>query len=495
MSKKLLKIFMLVVFIASSVHVLHAESESKSLTVEGGTNNSGNQLKYTRFVNMYYMAANASTGWTIHSANIQPSNTWTLSTTLIRALGGGQADEGSSTAELFGAHIHGQISQDGGGDGTMPVFDVYGQHSGSLALEREKDKIIVGDSTTFALMENGTVVPDAYWKCYLQNTSAPAWTSGGGSISLPATGTTTPGNYIVEARSDSNNDKDKKTSILAYIKVNLTSTSTAICAKPNNTSISSALGLASSEFVKEIAVDTDPIGNEDKVVLGIKTLSPTQADKGSISKDSNTKWDYFALTESNSNLNPGGANRCWTITVEDDFSKETKLVFIKSVFSYLVTSSKTEKQDKALTYVIWKYLNLLQGKNIGIYDSGLSDYGYYSHVTGATRYGVPCFQPDAENILVSTILHEDVHANQSFALLSSASLGKLDYMATRLLGLVPEPPELPFIINPVWRPWADAESPAYRRESDSRNSSGIIHKSGYLENVVSWLTFFEWLRQ
>ncbi|MDD2480482.1 MAG: hypothetical protein PHS31_11400 [Victivallaceae bacterium] len=267
MSKKLLKIFMLVIFIASSVHVLHAEAESKSLTVEGGTNNSGNQLKYTRFVNMYYMAANASTGWTIHSANIQPSNTWTLSTTSIRALGGGQADEGSSTAELFGAHIHGQISQNGGSGGTMPVFDVYGQHSGTLALDREKAKIIVGDSTTFSLKENGSTVSSAYWRCYLQGASPPEWTSGGGSINLPTAGITTPGNYIVEAKSDSNNDKDKKASTFAYIKVNLTITNSTISAKPSGNDGSFPNPLSTTD----ITISTIPSGNEDVVLLEVNS--------------------------------------------------------------------------------------------------------------------------------------------------------------------------------------------------------------------------------
>jgi len=218
MSRRLFKIFMLVVFIAVSTHVLHANSESKSLTVQGKTNNSTNKLSYTRFVNMYYMSANAAYLWIIHSASISPSG-WILNTTSSRALGGGQADATISTAELFGPHIHGQIYKNGGGGGTMPEFDVYGQHSGSLALDREKDKIAVGTSGTFALKENGSTVSGAYWKCYLQSASAPAWASGGGSIGLPTAGTTAPGNYIVEARSDSNNDKDKKTSTFTYIGV------------------------------------------------------------------------------------------------------------------------------------------------------------------------------------------------------------------------------------------------------------------------------------
>ena len=219
MKRNLLKVFMSVVFIAVSMQGLRAESEAKSLTVKGGTNNSSSKLNFTRFVNVYYMAADAAPSWTIHSATVSPSKTWTINTSPSRALGAGKADAEVATAELFGAHIHGTISKGGGGGGTMPEFDVYGKHSGSLVLEQEKDKIIAGTAGTFVLKENGSTVSVAYWKCYLQNKPAPDWTAGTGSVTLPAAGTTAPGKYIVEAKSDSDNVKDKKTSRFIYMKI------------------------------------------------------------------------------------------------------------------------------------------------------------------------------------------------------------------------------------------------------------------------------------
>ena len=66
--------------------------------------------------------------------------------------------------------------------------------------------------------------------------------------------------------------------------MNLTLTSSAICAKPNITSAPAEWGLENSDFEKEITVATDPAGYEDKIALDIKTLSPSQTDKGNITK-------------------------------------------------------------------------------------------------------------------------------------------------------------------------------------------------------------------
>ena len=283
-------------------------------------------------------------------------------------------------------------------------------------------------------------------------------------------------------------DSFAKTLKIATVEVNLTLTSSAICAKPDITSAPTEWGLENSEFEKEITVATDPAGYEDKIALDIKTLSPSQTDKGNITKNNNTKWNYTALTESKSNLNPGGSNRVWSITIEDDFSNKTKRIMVKSVFAYLVTSSKADKQNKAIAYVVWKYG--LGSLYTGSYDSSVSDYGStvgYG-LASVIKYGTPCFGLDTENILASTILHEHTHAGQAILMRTHGSIDRKLYLA----GGNPTPPTIP-PPGTEGKEWAEMELPAHNNEWSSRYATGISYHSEYLSRVKDWLDFFDFL--
>lgn len=276
---------------------------------------------------------------------------------------------------------------------------------------------------------------------------------------------------------------------IAAVEVNLTLTSSAICAKPNITSAPAEWGLENSDFEKEITVATDPAGYEDKIALDIKTLSPSQTDKGNITKKNNTKWNYTALTESKSNLNPGGSNRVWSITIEDDFSNKTKRIMVKSVFAYLVTSNKADKQNKAIAYVVWKYG--LNDFRVGNYNSSLGDYGSTQGfgVLSDIDYGVPCFNIDSENILASTILHEHVHTTQNMVIRSQGATDRALYSA----GNNPEPPNIP-PPGTEGKEWATMELPAYEQEWSSRYATGINYNVGYYKRTSDYRDFFIFLR-
>ncbi|MEG1820610.1 MAG: hypothetical protein RR261_07270, partial [Oscillospiraceae bacterium] len=203
MIKKVSRKLFVVIVIFISMMMLLADNESNSLSVEGGTNNIDNKLSYQKFVNVYYMFANAISPWKILSGNVSPSGKWVINVTQQSAGGQGQADSTTPTAELFNVHIGGTITKDGGSGGSAPRFDVYGQHTGTLALEQDKQYIAKGSQASFSLKENASAVSTAYWKCYLSSENEPSsWTSGSGTISLPATDAPA-GIYTIKVRRDS----------------------------------------------------------------------------------------------------------------------------------------------------------------------------------------------------------------------------------------------------------------------------------------------------
>ena len=319
-------------------------------------------------------------------------------------------------------------------------------------------------------------------------TSYPTWTPNasitGASYTHP---TSTAGKVAVTASCGSSS----KVINIATIEVTLTRSAASICAKPAKSPIPTAWDLTTSEFEKEINVTTTPQGYEHKVDLLIESLSPTQTDKGSRSKINNSKWKYSSLTEAKSNLNPGGSSRCWTVKIKDSFSDTETSFMVKSVFAYLVTSSKTNKQNKAIEYVKWKYDGILSGKTIGTYTNS-SDYGSYTAL-GGVKYGNPCFTLDAENILVSTMLHEHYHTTQSSTLRPLGAISMADYLINVNLGLYPDPPAVPTTAPSQGLDWAALELTAHYYERTYKNQTGIIYNSAYYARVLDWIVFFEYL--
>ena len=207
--------------------VAFAEYESKEVTgMNGNTGTADNPVKltYNKFVDNYSISASVEegSGWEIGDSEIAPSQHWLLCGGYTEAGGDAIASEETSTAELFTVNLNGTLTKGGGGIGEAPKFFIQGVHEGTLALDREKEFIPVGETGLFTLKENGTALSNAYWRCYIADQTPPEWSEKlSGSVSLPVIGTTSPvpGVYTVDAKRDTSNDKDKQTSGFTYVGV------------------------------------------------------------------------------------------------------------------------------------------------------------------------------------------------------------------------------------------------------------------------------------
>ena len=213
-----LKILVTTMISVTNMIVVHATFEANSLDVEGGTENSSNPLEYTKFVDSYYITANAKDPWKIHSAVISPSGAWAVMFSPEQADGCGHASDANT--EFFPVVLSGEISKGGGGSGKMPEFSVCGMLIAEFTLERTLEFVAVGETSEFTVKDSsGSVIPNVQWKCYLQGTEVPGWTSGSGTITLPPTGTTEAGVYIVDAKPIQYSDLEKQSSDLKYVEI------------------------------------------------------------------------------------------------------------------------------------------------------------------------------------------------------------------------------------------------------------------------------------
>ena len=308
------------------------------------------------------------------------------------------------------------------------------------------------------------------------------WTGGGS----PATGVgrqfvthwNQPGEKTVLGTCKNSTDDEEVT----IVKVELTRAPAVVCAQTTWTHAN----LTAVDRRCVITVAADPAGHENLVDLEILSVEPLGDGQGTLTKISDAEWHYVALGEDQGDKWPGWDDpeapegRTWDVVVRDTWSGETVDLRVRCVFRYCVINEL--HLDMALEYVKWKYAGLIaaHGLTVGTYDAGLGDYGQTSVQLGRVHYGDNAFA--SENILISTIGHEDVHVDQGFLLRNAAVPSRAGYMALVALGTVPAPPALPppGAVFPG-KMWASMEYPAHSWEKDHALETGIDNHGVYMD--------------
>ena len=246
-----------------------------------------------------------------------------------------------------------------------------------------------------------------------------------------------------------------------------------------------------------ITVATDPPGHENLVDLEILNVEPLGDGQGTLGKISDTEWHYTALQESQSDKWPGWddpndpVGRLWEVTIRDTWSGETVDFKVRCVFRYCVMNESDEPM--ALQYVQWKYAAFIaaNGLTVGTYNGG-SHYGQTDTYDGDVTYGDPAFT--TENILLSTIGHEDVHVDQGMLIRLWGAEDRAIYEPNVALGLYPAPPLGYPPPGSEGGEWGDLEYPARRWEWLHQGDTGIDNDGNYLPYVQVEMNFFEYLR-
>jgi hypothetical protein len=158
-----------------------------------------------------------------------------------------------------------------------------------------------------------------------------------------------------------------------------------------------------------LSVKTTPEGYEEKVELKVgevKYSSGYKPGRGKLKRKSASEWIYMPFTEPRTEKHPMHTNVEIVARVED--VREAALRFsVLPVFDYLF---RKNAYDAALEYVLWKYPVPTGNLRSLKYKSGQAVSGRISWRNNAT-FGPSAFR--SENILASTIGHENVHGGQS----------------------------------------------------------------------------------
>lgn len=285
-----------------------------------------------------------------------------------------------------------------------------------------------------------------------------------------------------------------KTIKVAIPDVKLTRAPSVVCAQ----TVWAHANLTADDYRCVISVTVDPPDYENLVDLEILSVEPSGDGQGTLTKISDTEWHYTALAESQGDKWPGrddpgdpGA-RTWDVVIRDSWSGEAIDLKVRCVFRYCVMNEHDEPM--ALEYVKWKYASFItvHGLTTGTYDPSLAEYGKTSVQLGTVTYGDPAFT--TENILISTIGHEDVHVDQGFAVRNAAVPSQAAYKGWVKASLVPAPPALP--VAATGFPglfWATMEAPGHTWEKDHATETGIDNDADYIDLKDDEINFHNYL--
>jgi len=351
-------------------------------------------------------------------------------------------------------------------------FDVYGAATFSAS-----SALLCGTQTTATFASASSIPPTVYLKGVTASTS----TASSDTLTLSftpsaQTGGSTPSPF-------------KDTLKCNIVKVNLSKSPVYICAKTqwqNN-----QIGISDHECI--ITISTTPAGYENNVNLTIKSISPSGDGQGTLTKASNSTWTYQAVEESASDKFPGNDNpseRIWNVQIEDTLSGEKISSSIYSVFRYCVVCKSNN--SLALDYEKWKYASFISSQSLteGTYDSGLTAYGCTQTYSGSVTYGDPAFR--SENVLLSTIGHEDVHVDQGQLIRYSGAIDRGLYEAQVALGNYPSPPTHP-PIGSIGKGWGRMEFEAREWELNHKSDTGIDNDEEFLGYVNEEDSFYLWI--
>jgi hypothetical protein len=147
----------------------------------------------------------------------------------------------------------------------------------------------------------------------------------------------------------------------------------------------------------------------------------------------------------------------------------------------------TGKEPLALQYVTWKYATFIAANTItvGTYDPAGLNYGETT-ITNTVTYGSMAFS--SENVLLSTMGHEDVHVDQPWHTQYPAIFDKISYG----LRAYPPPPTLP-PAGSEGGEWGTLEAPGYLWEVSNSVATGIDNDGPYLVRTMTEWAFFSFL--
>jgi len=238
------------------------------------------------------------------------------------------------------------------------------------------------------------------------------------------------------------------------------------------------------------------------VELAVKEVKPENANKGLMEAITDKRWKYTGPVESKNDKWPGYddmGQRYWDLYFLNQIRtcgcSVEKKQFVYSVFKYLYMK---ERHNKAIAYISLKY-PCLSNMTIGDYSPWANvvygGYGYTTVFTGRVFYGDAAF--DSENIMASTISHENEHVKQPSSLRFIAGLDRSNYMLRVRLKLYPEPWNTPSEPPLYGFYWGAMEWPAYQKEIDLQYQTGAYHDSngGYIDEQEDAMKFFKWLME
>ncbi len=405
-------------------------------------------------------------------------------------------------AALETVELHGYLKKTGTGTGTTRAeywaeFVSIDFYIKSTVPEEKRDELVIlyGTDATFKSYEKEINVPST-WTVTATDAGGniPPISNPTRSITLGKVGADgTPmkaGKYSVKA------EKNGKTSSMTLIIVEVE----VILPQEKIYARSEGSPLERTSHILE--VKTTPTGFEKDVELLKEevTVIPDNADKGILERVDDCNWRYWALLEDQSDKCPGYDDldkRYWDISFKYNIFGNEKDVNGKlkvfSVFKYLVDHNL---QSGAIEYVVWKYN--LSGCTIGSYLSGGVEDGEYGRTSGilfiSISYRDLAF--DSENILASTISHEDIHGDQLYYYVrQSGTFDKSYYDLSVSPPDIPEPPLLPRVKPYFGLDWANMECPAYDSEKAMKNDTGISDPSNleYYDLMDQWHSFFKYI--
>lgn len=136
------KILLFIMLFTITELTLLGGEEEKEQRVSGGYDNSGSPLVFTRYVNNYYLRANAAADWKILSAEVTGGSLisygegYALGHTILTM----------NNPEAFSLAVHGTIAKSGGGGGKVPEFHLHGAFRGVLSASVTPSILALGDS-------------------------------------------------------------------------------------------------------------------------------------------------------------------------------------------------------------------------------------------------------------------------------------------------------------------------------------------------------------